>query len=543
MSDNRNYIAAWQDYKTDKVVVLERDQEGKLYRKRYNSPYYFYVPDDNGTETSIFKDKVTRLEFNTYDECEAAKKQFPKKFESDFTPVKRILMDNYYEKPTPPVNFAFLDIENDYRKSIGWARPTNPYAIINAVTIYQSWTDKFLTYVVPPEGWNGTVDDIYLKLAELIEAKQLREDQIPEITICINEFELLNKMLNALEQADIISGWNSEFFDIPYIAERLLVAGGKHMLGRIEHLGANLPKKEWVNRFGTDEPIYNMTGKSHIDYMKAFQKFTFEGRTSYALGNILEEEVGMGKLEYDGTLEELYNKDFPLFTCYNFRDVSGMLDLNKKFKFIAIINQMAHESTVVFSAMMGTVAYVETAITNHAHYVMKQVVHDKVIKVNDKVEGAIVLTPRVGLHELGGAVDIKSLYPNVCRSLNISPEMIVGQFEDNENAFTEIRNLTDKELVFVQENGEVWTKTAIEWKAFLIEQCWAISAYGTVFDQGHGKGVIADILGFWYNERLRLQAEKTKYINLSEHIKKTKLYTINKDLAIKALKARIKTET
>lgn len=521
MSDTRNYVAAWVDYKSDKIIVLERDDEGKLFRKRYNPPYYFYVPDEEGDYTSIFGHKLLRAEFESRDEYELAKRSFPHRFESDIPPIKRVLMDTYYGRPTPRVNYAFLDIEVDYAQKIGFAGPQNPYAPINAVSIYQSWTGKFISLVLAPPGWVGTTDDLYAEINRLIESKELREGIIPEITICRDEIELLSKMCDALENADILSGWNSEFYDMPYICERLLINGGDQMLARIEHVGVRLPKKEMQNRFGTEEPIYKFTAKAHLDYMRLFQKFTFEGRTSYALGNILQDEVGVGKIEYEGTLEHLYNNNFPLFVAYNFRDTDGLVQLDQKFKFIALVNQMAHESTVDFGAMLGTVSYVETAIANHAHYVLNKIVHDKNIGEHDKVEGAVVMTPWIGLHQWIGSVDINSLYPNTIRSLNISPEMIVGQFPQKEDAWFEIFKATEMRLTMILESGEQLINTAREWKKILKDMKWAISAYGTVFDQGKGKGVVADILGFWYAERKRLQAEKKKYTKLVKEKKST----------------------
>lgn len=528
----RNYVAAWQDFKSDQVIVLERDTDGVLYRKKYNSPYYFYVPDEEGEHTSIYGDKLLRAEFASRDEYEAAKRQFPVKFESDFTPVKRILMDLYYDRPAPLVYYAFLDIEVDYSQKIGFAGPTNPYAPINAVTVYQSWSKKFLTYVLPPlvnqpDGgsilWTkipgNTVESLYETINKLIAEKQLREGMIPEIVICCDELELLHFMIKALEPADIISGWNSEFYDIPYIAERLILAGGEHLLAKLEHLGVRPPRKEMVNRFGSEEPIYRFSGKSHLDYMKLFQKFTFEGRTSYSLGNILQEEVGVGKLDYEGTLEQLYHNDFPLFVAYNFRDVDGLEQLDTKFKFIALANQMAHENTVLFDAVLGTVSYVETGIANHAHYKLNRIVNDKVIGNHDKVEGAIVMTPKIGLHEWIGSVDINSLYPNTIRSLNISPEKIVGQFPAKEEAWRDIWAGNDKRHCMIFENNTQEMATAAEWKVILQEQKWAMSAYGTVFDQSGERGVVADILGFWYAERKRLQAEKKMYAKLAKELK------------------------
>jgi hypothetical protein len=117
MSTIRNYVAAWVDYSTDTIIVLERDGSGQgpCYRKKYSPPYYFYIPDENGKYESIFGDKLSRAEFETREEYDAAKRHYPVKFESDIPPLKRVLMDYYYDRPTPRVNYAFLDIEVNYR--------------------------------------------------------------------------------------------------------------------------------------------------------------------------------------------------------------------------------------------------------------------------------------------------------------------------------------------------------------------------------------------------------------------------------------------
>lgn len=537
MTDNRNYVAAWYDWKEDNVVVLERDDAGKLFKKKYNSPYYFYVPDPEGTFTSIYQDKLTKLEFQSKGEYDSARRMHDVKFESDFSPLKRILMDVYDGRATPKINYALLDIEVDYKQSIGFAGPQNPYGIINAVTIYQSWTNKFLLYAVPSSKdgvrWDSVdgnnVNKIYSVIDSLVADGKLRSGVRPEIVLCDTEGELISYMLEALQEADIMSGWNSEFYDIPYIVERLLLLGGESLLARMEFPGAKLPKKELKNRFGTEEPVYKFSGRSHLDYMQLFKKFTFEGRVSYALGNILQEEVGVGKLEYAGTIEEMYLNDFDIFCAYNFRDVDGIVQLNEKFKFIELANQMAHENTVLFDAVLGTVAYVETGITNHAHRHLNLIVNDKVIVESEKVEGAIVMTPRIGLHRRIGSVDLKSLYPNTIRALNMSPEKIIGQFVNQEDDWRAIRLKLDIECTLVLENGEEVIKPASEWKKVFADLKWAVSAYGTVFDQGNGRGVIPDILRFWYTERKRLQAENKKWIKIAKDLPDG----VEKDLALK----------
>lgn len=224
--------------------------------------------------------------------------------------------------------------------------------------------------------------------------------------------------------------------------------------------------------------------------------------------------------ELESKLEaEIKRESFARFCVYNYRDVDGIVQLDEKYNFLAQANQMAHENTVGFSAVLGTVAYVETGIINHAHNILKRVVHDKVIKDNDMVEGAIVLDPKIGLHEWVGAIDLKSLYPNTLRSLNGSPEMIIGQFDTFEASWSAVFNKTDERLGFTFETGLTEYKTAKEWNTFLRENQWAVSAYGTVFDQSKGRGVVADILGFWYVERKRLQAETKKWGKIATELK------------------------
>lgn len=241
---------------------------------------------------------------------------------------------------------------------------------------------------------------------------------------------------------------------------------------------------------------------------------------------MLEEKNDLSKMSIEELLQldkqlqaEQQYESFKTFIAYNSRDVEVLVKLDDKFKFIALTNQMAHENTVDFSAVLGTVQYVETGITNHAHNVLKKVVHDKVISNHDKVEGAIVLTPNKGLHEWIGSVDINSLYPNVIRSLNISPEKVIGQFTnviDEEDWEAIARGDMSKRCTLILESGEQDVRSAYEWKQWLIDSKYALSAYGTVFDQSNGRGVVPDILGFWYTERKRLQAEKKKYAKLAK---------------------------
>lgn len=518
-----NYISAYHDYDRDQILVWERC-DGERVLTRHKAEYYFYIPQEGGEYKGYDGKDLVRLDFDSGDELRAAVRQYPERYESDIQPLLKTLMNKYYDRPTPVVNYAFLDIESDVNMSLGFPSPANPYAIINAITIYQSWTKKYITLAVAPivdgKRWGGTLQDIYARYDELAAEGKLNANQKPEITLCLNEADLMVKMLEEIQDADIVSGWNSEFYDIPYIVRRLELVLPR-LLHKLCFPGTKPPRARQVEKFGNQETVYSLHGRTHLDYKDLFQKFTFEGRESYALGNILEQEIGMSKVHYEGTLEQLYKNDFPTFICYNARDVSGLVDLDEKFKFIQLVNQMAHENTCLFENILGTVKYVETGVTNRAHWVHNVKVPDKKVMTDgEKVEGAIVLNPNVGLHEWVGSVDINSLYPSVIRSLNMSPEKFVGQFSSGELDWRGIMiNEDDQDHTMCDNNGESYTGSGKEWKQILTQNKWVLSAYGTVFDQSNGMGIMADTLTFWFAERKRLQAEKKKWGKVVDELK------------------------
>ena len=510
-----NYVGAYYSFDIDAVIVWERDENGRRH-VAHHAPYYFYVPEEGGQYKSIFGRDLKRLNFENRSSFEAAARGFSKydMHESDIPPLFKVLMNEYHGLPTPIVNYAFLDIEVDYKSDQGFSSPDNPYAPINAVTVYQSWTKKYITYAVPPAGWKANKIDFELKIKDLWLEHQLGFE--PNVILCADEEELLVAMVNDIQDADIISGWNSEFFDLPYIMKRLELVCPKQV-PKMSFKGCKPPRQAEVIRFGSPAIVYSLNGRTHLDYLELFKKFTFEGRTSYSLANIAGDELDIPKLHYEGTLEQLYNNDFAHFVAYNARDVEVLVKLDEKFKFIALVNQMAHENTCLFQNMTGTVRYVETGITNRAHNVHSLIVADKRIMTDgEKVEGALVLSPRVGLHDWLGSVDINSLYPSVIRALNISPEKYVGQFANGEEDWRGIRDMDEYPHTMVDDFRESMTMTGEEWWKVLVDNRWAITAYGTVFDESSGLGIVPEAIQFWYGERKRLQAEKKKYTKLQK---------------------------
>ena len=544
-----NYIGVAEDYRDDKVIVWGRDESGRV-ATRFTTPRYFYIPDVNGEFTSMYGEQLSKLSFDDMSEFKAAKQHHPVKFESDIGSIERVLMDNYYGLDVPQMHYGFFDIESEILRGRGFSPPSNPFAPVNAITFYRAWDNKFVTIAVPPESQQHLVGQTF----DIDLAQYEYDNEDVELILVSCESELLYLLLDHLQEFDFISGWHSEFYDLPYIYKRIEAVLGETALRQLCFPGAGKPKTRDVERYGKDELTIELKGRTHVDYMAMFKKFTFEGRESYTLNAIAEEEVGAKKLHYEGSLMDLYYDDFVKFVHYNIIDVVLIKKLDEKFKFVQLINQMAHENTVPFEAILGTTKYVDMGITNYAHHKLNVIVKDKHVSTHGKVEGAIVMTPNVGLHEWIGSVDINSLYPSVIRSLNLSPEKLIGQFDTDDTQLRIFQNAELKPIIekadskggdvvsFIRStgrerdwqgimsgddfihtaelvNGEKVSKTGKEWKQLFKENKWAVSAFGTILDQSCGAGIVPQTLAFWYDERKRLQAEKKKWSKKVKELK------------------------
>ena len=520
------YISSYYDRYKDQILVWEKTESGNRIMCKYNSIYNFYIPDPNGSFKSITDVNLSILNFDSKSDFDDACNSHPTRFESDIHPQDKVMM-TYINKGIPDLTVGFLDIEVDYDPKIGWPRSANPYAPINAITIYNTSVNAHFTLAVPPPNWSKTlpidmVDNNYW--------------------LFNNERELLESFFYLIADVDILSGWNSDFFDMPYIGKRIEILFGSAALRKLSFDGGPAPR--WSEKFrfkGSKEKeiILDLQSRVHLDYMALFKKFTLGGRQSYSLESITEDELDIPKMKYDGTLYELYRNDFEKFIKYNRHDVQCLVDLDKKFKYILLANTMVHEATVNFSAIFGSVQLIDNAIINFSHSKMNRIVFDKKHKASVGVEGALVMSPKVGLHKMIGSVDLASLYPSTYRSLNLSPEKIVGQLLECEDGWRAVyeaninpnnKQLQDKIITIIPEgsspldhNGEDLDCgleiTASNMIRFLRDNKYSLSAYGTILDQSCGEGLIPAILTYWFGDRKELQKLKKKHKNIAQSLK------------------------
>ena len=516
-----SYVDALFDRDQDIIRVVER-KDGKRTYREYQAKYTFYFKDPRGKYKSVYGDPLTRIVCkNTKDfRKEVAINKGKDLFESDINPIFQSLSENYLNQDAPKLNIAFFDIETDFDPERGFADPSDPFMPITSISVYLQWLETMVCLAVPP------------KTLTMDEAKKTLEG-IDNVMLFEREGDMIDTFLTLIEDADILSGWNSEGYDIPYTVNRTSRVLSKDDTRRF-CLWGQLPKKREYEKYGKTAQTFDLVGRVHLDSLNLYRKYTYEERHSYRLDAIGEIEVGENKVPYEGTLDALYNNDFRKFIEYNIQDTALLDKLDKKLRFIDLSNELAHANTVLLQTTMGAVAVTVQAIVNEAHHRGLQVPNRKQRDdENTQAAGAYVAFPKKGLHKWIGSMDLNSLYPSVIRALNMAPETIIGQIrpEISDSRVHEDMTLKKKsfagswegrfsteeyEAVMDQrkdisltvdwENGgsDVLSGAEIYKIIFDSQQPWMLSSNGTIFTTEF-EGVIPGILKRWYSERKDLQ--------------------------------------
>ena len=514
------YVDAFFDRDADIIRAVER-RDGKRHYQEYQAKYTFYYEDAKGKHKSIYGDPLTRIVCkNTKDfRKELAINKGKKMFESDVNPIFQCLSEHYLNQDAPKMNVAFFDIETDFDPERGFADPSDPFMPITAITVHLQWLDALITFAMPPK--TLTMEQAQAECADF-ENTYLYE----------KEGDMLQAFLDVLEDADIISGWNSEGYDIPYTVNRVSRVLSKDDTRRF-CLWKQLPKRREFEKYGKTAETFDTIGRVHMDYLELYRKYTYEERHTYRLDAIGEMEVGENKTVYEGTLDQLYNNDFKKFIEYNRQDVALLDKLDKKLRFIDLANEIAHDNTVLLQTTMGAVAVTEQAIINESHNRGMIAPNRKEHEGGTAAAGAYVAYPKKGVHEWIGSMDLNSLYPSVIRAMNMAPETIIGQLRPDmtdemlHNATTlekksfaaawegrfgsleyeaVMEQRKDVSLTLDLEDGTSHVLSGAEIYKLIFDnnQPWMLSANGTIFTW-EKEGVVPGLLKRWYAERKDLQ--------------------------------------
>ena len=521
-----SYVDAFFDRDADIIRAVERIDGKRIYRE-YQSKYTFFYKDPRGKYKSVYGDQLSRIVCKSTKDFrkEVAINRDKTLFESDINPIFQCLSENYLNADAPKLNIAFFDIETDFDPERGFADPSDPFMPITSISVYLQWLDTMICIAVPP------------KTLTMEEARKEIEG-IDNVMLFEKESDMIDTFLTLIEDSDVLSGWNSEGYDIPYTVNRTSRVLSKDDTRRF-CLWGQLPKKRMYEKFGKESETFDLVGRVHLDSLNLYRKYTYEERHTYRLDAIGEIEVGENKVPYEGTLDALYNNDFRKFIEYNIQDTALLDKLDKKLRFIDLSNTIAHENTVLIQTTMGAVAVTEQGIVNEAHHRGLQVPNRQ--RRDDEATqaaGAYVAYPKKGLHKWIASMDLNSLYPSVIRALNMAPETVIGQIRpeiSDDRVHTDMflkkksfaaswegRFATEEYDAVMEQRKDI--PLTIDWETgtsdvlsgaelykvvFDSNMPWMLSSNGTIFTTEF-EGVIPGLLKRWYAERKELQAKLKK---------------------------------
>ena len=498
----------------DGVVVWERDHAGNLIREVFPVKDFCYCfvpsnkPQDNPVR-DIYGTPLRKIEFESkFDLNQYAKRHSGSTSESD-VPIKyRVLQDEYHDcHQDTPMNVEYYDIEVEFdlKDGRGYPTPSNPYGRIN---MFQFYSGQHKNYVI-------------FSLADADVSVKDDNENIDVIVIdCETESELLRMVAEYLDDTDILLGWNTEGFDIPYIMARSEILFGTDMALRMycrDNYRAS--KREFIDAYGNEAVEYKLVGRQNIDMMECYKKFIPSEKKSFALGAVSEEDLGITKEEYDGDLGELFRKDPELFMKYALRDVQLLKWLDEMHKIVDLVINMTRSSCVPCRDSTGSVKLIEYDLMKFAH-ARGIILPDRKANEKESYDGAVVYDTVNGRHGYAGSVDLRSLYPFCMILLGLSTETMVyqllGEYEDYIHVMTQ--DDSHGEVTFYDvASGEEYVALPSELYAIIKSEGWTISGAGTIFDGS--LGLLAEYVQEGFALRSHYKDEMNKAFKAGDKVK------------------------
>lgn len=397
-----------------KVYVRGYSKGGSFDDVVYYKPYLF-APSKNGDYKTVDGRAVSKVEFPSVREArdfiEKYKdvEQFPIYGSTNFAYVyinDRFKNDVEYDPAL--VSVVTLDIECD--SSEGFPNIDQADKMLTSITLRKKGKSAVFSY------GDFKTDDpkiFYVK--------------------CEDETDLIDKFLKVWTsnawRPDIVTGWYIEFFDVPYLVNRIARVVGADAAKKLSPW--KMLDERTVEFRGKQSKSFNIPGVSVLDYYQLYRKFSFSNHESYKLDYICAVELGEKKVDYSeyGTLHNLYHSNFQKFIEYNIHDCVLVDKLDDKLKLIDQVMALAYDAKVNFNDTMTTVRSWDTIIHN---YLMKDKIVVNPMKDNkgfSSLVGGYVKDPKVGMHKWVVSYDLNSLYPHLIMQYNISPETFVGRLD------------------------------------------------------------------------------------------------------------------
>ena len=412
----------------------------------------------------------------------------------DMPAHQKFLIETYgaNDEPSTGHREVFFDIECE----IGGAL-TEEYIQDAPMPITSiAWWDK------TPDTWHILILD---KKTQLKHTKAKNKEIIP----CSTEQELLSKFLELFRDInpDILIGYNSDFFDIPYLYYRMVKILGEEFaneLSPISRVKSKKTDKYWYN----EGQFVEIIGVESLDYMRLHRKYSWKDEPSWKLDAIGEKYANINKVEYEGNLDQLFETDIHKFIQYNFRDVEILKLLDEKLQYIALTKNLSHKGKHNYSEVYRNTKTQDGAIS--AYLLDKGIIppsKDRNLITKKNYAGGYLFCPKAGLYKYMFDEDLTSLYPSIIMSLNIGKETMVGRIidADDRNSRLGLNDLKAKDpdtKVIIEspsrQQKNITTQNLID---VIESENLSISANG-VFFRTDKESVLSIILSKWFDERV-----------------------------------------
>ena len=468
------YQSIYCDIKTSTIHLWD-DLNGYV---SFKDEPYAYRKSRNGKYKSIFGDSLERItKFNFRD---------PTLFSSDIPVDTRVLIDAYADSDEVSINHrrAYIDIEVD---SVGgYPNIEDPIKEVTAIALLDESKDTYYCFILDKDG---------------VVQNENKDNTI--ILPYLNEEDLLVAFLKKWDEVKptIVSGWNIDGFDFPYLHARLVRVLGEEVANALSPIN--------ICYFNKYKNKMTIAGVNALDYLVLYKKYSGKNLTNYRLDTVAKEELKIGKIEYEGSLNDLMKSDIKKFIEYNLHDIILVKKMNDQLQFVELAMSICHVCHVGYEEFGMSSKFLEGALLTYLRR-KKLIAPNKKLKLDvvdrdddlaDDVgfEGAYVKDPVPGRYDWVCSADINSLYPSVIMSLNISPETKVGIIKDWDS-----EKLVKKSGDKIAFDNEVYTYE--DFGKIIVDNNLSVSANGIVYDQSK-LGCIPDILKTWFAERVEYKTK------------------------------------
>jgi DNA polymerase elongation subunit (family B) len=432
----------------------------------------------------------------------------PNLYFSDLGIVQKFLVERYGtdDKPSTGHRELFFDIECE----IGGAL-TPEYIERAPMTITSiAWWDKSKDY------WAILILDKQNQLSHTKTGENKNKEIIPVAT----EQELLLKFIEAFRDInpDILIGYNSDYFDIPYLYYRICNVLGTETANYLSPLHDNLDepiksKKYSKYFYGMDQSV-KILGVESLDYMRLHRKYSWKDEPSWKLDSIGEKYTGIGKIDYEGNLDQLFETDVHKFIQYNFRDVEILKLLDEKLQYIALTKNLSHKGKHNYEDVYYNSITQDGAISA---YLLSQGIVPPNREPNPRKKkgyaGGYLFCPKAGLYKYMFDEDLTSLYPSIIMSLNIGKETLLARIIDaddrnNRLGLNDLKEMDPNKEVLVENFVKNTQKMQPISKVIeTIEKFnLAVSANGCMF-RTDKESTLSTILAKWFDERVEYKGK------------------------------------